>query len=139
MKRFLSFIILTSLAVSFSAPVAAIENTVLKAGTQKIKPTNNKYEYVNLDWWKFFNDEFLNGYIVKAVENNKDLKMATLTIDEYYQNIVMQRASELPSIQAGFMPGYGNFTGKSDVGMMLPLVANYEIDIFGKTIIKQLL
>lgn len=132
MKRFLSFIILTSLAVSFSAPVAAIENTVLKAGTQKIKPTNNKYEYVNLDWWKFFNDEFLNGYIVKAVENNKDLKMATLTIDEYYQNIVMQRASELPSIQAGFMPGYGNFTGKSDVGMMLPLVANYEIDIFGK-------
>ncbi len=132
MKRFLSFIILTSLAVSFSAPVAAIENTVLKAGTQKIKPTNNKYEYVNLDWWKFFNDEFLNGYTVKAVENNKDLKIATLTIDEYYQNIVMQRASELPSIQAGFMPGYGNFTGKSDVGMMLPLVANYEIDIFGK-------
>ena len=63
---------------------------------------------------------------------NKDLKMATLTIDEYYQNIVAQRAGELPQLQAGFMPGYGNFSGKTDVGMMLPLVASYEIDIFGK-------
>lgn len=132
MKRFLSLAILASLTLSFTAPAIAIENTVLKAGTQKVKPTDNKYEYVNLDWWKLFNDEQLNGYIVKAIENNKDLKMATLTIDEYYQNIVAQRAGELPQLQAGFMPGYGNIMGKTDVGMMLPLVASYELDIFGK-------
>lgn len=136
MKKFLSFIILSSLAISYTVPVMAIESkTTLKAKTEKskvVKPTEQKYEYVNLEWWKDFNDEILNGYIVRAVENNKDLKMATLTIDEYYQNIVTQRASELPSLQAGFMPGYGNFSGKTDVGMMLPLVASYELDLFGK-------
>lgn len=135
MKKFLSFIILSSLAISYTVPVMAIENTVITAKTEQtkvIKPNNNKYDYVNLEWWKGFNDELLNGYIVKAIENNKDLKMATLTIDEYYQNIVAQRASELPQLQAGFMPGYGNFSGKTDVGMMLPLVASYELDLFGK-------
>ncbi len=135
MKRLLSLAILASLAISYTAPVMAIENTVLKTGTEKskvVKPNNNKYEYINLDWWKLFNDEHLNGYIVKALENNKDLKMATLTIDEYYQNIVMQRANELPQLQAGFMPGYGNIMGKTAAGVGLPLIASYEIDLFGK-------
>lgn len=135
MKRLLSLAILASLAISYTAPVMAIENTVLKTGTEKskvVKPSNNKYEYINLDWWKLFNDEHLNGYIVKALENNKDLKMATLTIDEYYQNIVMQRANELPQLQAGFMPGYGNIMGKTAAGVGLPLIASYEIDLFGK-------
>lgn len=135
MKRFISMAILVSLTLAYTVPVMAIEDTVVTAKTEKtqvIKPNKNKYEYVNLEWWKGFDDELLNDYIVRAVENNKDLKMATLTIDEYYQNIVAQRASELPSIQAGFMPGYGNFSGKTDVGMMLPLVASYELDLFGK-------
>lgn len=135
MKRLLSLALLASLAVSYTAPAIAIEDTVLNAGTEKtkvIKPNNNKYEYVNLDWWKLFNDEQLNGYIVKAIENNKDLKMATLTIDEYYQNIVMQRAEELPQIQAGFMPGYGNLFGKTSAGFGLPIIASYELDLFGK-------
>ena len=76
--------------------------------------------------------EIKNDYIVRAVENNKDLKMATLTIDEYYQNIAMQRASELPSIQAGFLPGYGKIIGSSAGGFGLPIIANYELDLFGK-------
>ena len=144
MKKLLSLAILMSLTVGNAVPVLAAQKTVLKAGAEqsvdknkkkkvdKVKPTKNKYEYVNLGWWAQFNDEYLNDYIVKAVENNKDLKMATLTIDEYYQNIAMQRASELPSIQAGFFPGYGKFIGPSSGGFALPLVANYELDLFGK-------
>ena len=58
--------------------------------------------------------------------------MATLTIDEYYQNIIAQRAGELPTIQAGFLPGYGKFTGSSAGGFGLPIIANYELDLFGK-------
>ena len=147
MKRFLTYVLLISFALSYTVPVLAIEDTVLGAGAEetkvvqkkkdkkkdsKITPQSNKYNYINLDWWKGFNDEILSGYIVRAVENNKDLKMATLTIDEYYQNVVAQRASELPSIQAGFMPGYGNFLGSSQGGFMLPIIANYELDLFGK-------
>ena len=102
MKKFLSFAIITSLALSYSVPVLAIEDTIVgsadkstgivvtdkkkekktkKNKSQKVSPQKNKYEYVNLEWWKGFNDEILSRYIVKAIEKNKDLKMATLTID----------------------------------------------------------
>lgn len=142
MKKFLSFIISTSLAMAYTVPVLAIENTpqgtnvettkVVKKRDKKISPQKNKYEYINLAWWEEFNDELLRGYIVKAVENNKDLKMATLTIDEYYQNVIAQRASELPSLQAGFTGGYSKIIGPSQGGFMLPILASYELDLFGK-------
>ena len=143
MKKFLSFIILTSLTMAYTVPVLAIEDTpqgasvettkvVNKKKDTKITPQKNKYEYVNLAWWQEFNDEQLSSYIIKAVENNKDLKMATLTIDEYYQNVIAQRASELPSLQAGFMGGYSQVIAPSQGGFMLPILASYELDLFGK-------
>ena len=103
-----------------------------KKKSTKVAPQKNKYEYVNLEWWKGFNDEILSGYIVRAIENNKDLNMATLTIEEYYQNVKAQRANELPSIQAGFMPGYAKIFGETAGTFGLPVIASYELDLFGK-------
>lgn len=145
MKKLLSLALIISIAGVNSIALAAQEKTVLKAGaeqtidknkkekkSEKIKAQKNKYEYVNLAWWQQFNDEYLNKYIVKAVENNKDLKVASLAIDEYYQNIMIQRASELPTLQAGFLPGYSKIIGPSQGGFALPIIANYELDLFGK-------
>ena len=151
MKKLLALAILVSLGMGNAAMVFAAEKTVLSAGaeqtvdndkqqaknekkkkSEKIKPVKDKYEYINMAWWKQFNDDILNDYIIKAVENNKDLKMATLTIDEYYQNVVGQRANELPTIHAGFMPGYGGFMEHEAGSFLLPLMASYELDLFGK-------
>ncbi len=137
MKRFLSFVILSSLALSYTVPVMAIDDTAKKqevaaTKSKKVTPTKNKYEYINLAWWQGFNDALLDGYIIKALENNKDLKMATLTIDEYYQNVVAQRASQLPSISAGFNTGYAEIMGPSAGAFALPIFASYELDLFGK-------
>lgn len=150
MKRFLSLAVLVSLnAGTFLPAFCAEQIPVLSASTeevkvdtnnnnknkkkeQRIKPVKNKYEYINMAWWQQFNDENLNNYIIKAVENNKDLKMATLTIEEFYQNVIAQRAGELPSLQAGFMPGYSKIIGPSSGGFGLPIMANYELDIWGK-------
>ena len=116
MKRFITLAIIASMAISYTVPVLAIQEANTKKTTtitesknkkkesDKIKPTENKYDYINLNWWQGFNDEYLNSYIVRAIENNKDLKMATLTIDEFYENVKMQRASQLPTIHAGFLP-----------------------------------
>ena len=150
MKKLLSLAILLSM-LGTSTAFAVNDNTVLKAGTEeniqkniykdikkhkseKVVPKKNKYEYINLAWWGQFNDEYLNDYIIRAVENNKDLKMATLTIDEYYQNVVMQRASEMPNLSAGFMPAYGKnpMTGASQGSFGIPIIASYEVDLFGK-------
>lgn len=140
MKKILSVLIITSLAMAYTVPSFGIEDinvektqkTTQSKKTQKIKPLKNKYEYINFEWWKGFNDELLESYIIKAVENNKDLKMATLSVEEYYQKIAITRAGELPTIQAGFMPGYGNFTGKAHEAFGFPLIASYELDLFGK-------
>ena len=147
MKKLLIVTLMLSFITSNAGIAFSAEKTVLSAGAEqnvdknskktkeksnKIQPQKNKYEYINLAWWGQFNDEYLNNYIIKAVENNKDLKMATLTIDEYYQNVVMQRANELPTLQAGFFPGYGKFIGPSSGGFGLPIIANYELDLFGK-------
>ena len=150
MKKLLALAILVSLGMGNAVSVLAAEKTVLSAGaeqtvdnnkkvkkeekkkSEKIKPVKDKFAYVNMAWWNQFNDDILNQYIIKAVENNKDLKMATLTIDEYYQNVVAQRAGELPSLQAGFIPGYGGMMDHEAGSFLLPIFANYEIDIFGK-------
>ena len=106
MKRLLSLAIITSLALSYTAPALAINDVKQETSKQeKIKPTANKYDYINLAWWQQFNDEYLNGYIIRALENNKDLKIATLTVDEFYQNVAAQRSAQLPSVYAGFLPG----------------------------------
>lgn len=133
MKRFITLAIIASLTVSYTVPVMAIEeSTSHPVKAEKIKPTQNKYDYVNLGWWQGFNDEHLNSYIVKALENNKDLKMATLTIEEFYQNIVSQRSAQLPQINAGFLPGFSDFGNGSSDAYAFPIFASYEIDIYGK-------
>ena len=135
MKRLLSLAIIASIALSYTTPVMAIQDTkveIKQIKTEKVKPTSNKYEYVNLAWWEGFNDEYLNDYIVKALNNNKDLKMATLTIDEYYQNVVAQRSSQLPTINVGFLPGYSDFGNGASDSYAVPIMASYELDIYGK-------
>ena len=134
MKRLLSLAIIASIALSNTTMVLAIENNVKEEKTkvEKIKPTENKFDYINLSWWQGFNDEYLNSYIVKALENNKDLKMATLTIDEFYQNIVSQRSAQLPTINAGFLPGYSDFGNGPSDAYAFPIMASYELDIYGK-------
>ena len=148
MKKFLTAAIILSM-VGTNAVFAVNDKTVLNAGTEenvqkhiykdikkhkseKVKPKKNKYEYINLAWWSQFNDEYLNDYIVRAVENNKDLKMASLTIDEYYQNVIMQRSQEMPNLSVGFLPGYGKFMGKTQGNFGVPIIASYELDLFGK-------
>lgn len=139
LKKLISLIILASVCTAYTGVSYGIEdidstknNIKINQKNRKIKPVQNKYEYINMEWWNNFNDDYLCNYIIRALDNNKDLKMATLSVEEYYQKIASQRAAELPSIQAGFMPGYGNFTGKSHEGFGFPIIASYEIDLFGK-------
>ena len=135
MKRLLSLAIISSLMASSIAPVFAIQDTkvdVKQIKTEKVKPILNKYEYINLTWWEKFNDPLMVEYIIKAVENNKDLKIASLRIDEFYQNIVAQRSAQLPTINAGFLPGYSDLGNGASDSYAFPIFASWELDIYGK-------
>lgn len=101
--------------------------------SKKQKSNDYKYAYVNTVWWNNFNDANLSGYIDKAIKNNYDLKMATLAVEEYYQNTKLQFANELPQIGVGFAPYYTKIPGASwDWGFATPAYVNYEADIFLK-------
>ncbi|MEI8377872.1 MAG: TolC family protein, partial [bacterium] len=92
-----------------------------------------KFDYINLAWWESFDDKILKGYIVKAVEQNQDLKIATLKVEEYNQLVKLQFAKELPS--ASISPGIGSLkmAGADGSGIFnFPLVVNYEADVFLK-------
>lgn len=108
---------------------------MLKHQVKRNKKYDNsyKYEYVNLDFWKNFNDENLNKYINLALKNNYDLKIATLNVDEFYQGMKIQFANELPQAGLAFSPAYAKIQGQNaDWMMSLPMIINYEADIFLK-------
>lgn len=142
LKKIVTAILLVSLTGMNFAPVFAADKAdnnspkQFKSMVKKNKKTSDdyKYAYINMDFWSNFNDDNLNAYIDKAVKNNHDLKIATLTVDEYYQNVRSQFANELPKLNAGFAPGYMKMPGVSDAdwSFATPAFAQYEVDIFLK-------
>ena len=105
-----------------------------KTHKQRAKSNQFKYEYINYKWWNNFNDDILTGYIDKAIQNNYDLKNATIAVDEYYQAVKIQFANELPTVTTGFSPAYVKNQGfdNADWIYAMPAIANYELDLFLK-------
>lgn len=107
-------------------------------GNGKLPPINSqeKINYVNINWWDNFSDPYLKCYIIQAIENNHDAKQASWKVQEYKQNIKLQFAQELPSLSVG---GYyiGNhlpdtFVGTKTSIFTVPFYSSYEADIFLK-------
>lgn len=144
MKKVISIALLASMLGMNFVPVFAMTNSNESTKTtkqfksmikksKKQKSNDYKYAYVNTVWWNNFNDVNLSGYIDKAIKNNYDLKMATLAVEEYYQNTKLQFANELPQIGVGFAPYYTKISRASwDWGFATPAYVNYEADIFLK-------
>lgn len=144
MKKIITTALLASMLSMTIMPAVAVsgKNTTtpkqFKSMISKNKKTQQsddyKFNYVNMNWWGNFNDDLLNGYIEKAVLNNYDLKMATINVEEYYQNVRLQFANELPSAVAGFGPGVFKAPGMTNTSSAfgLPIIVQYEADIFLK-------
>ena len=104
----------------------------------KTKPRKNEHEsilgHVNLDWWQGYEDEHLEEYIVKAIENNKDLKIATLKVEEARQATKLNIAHQLPTLAVGASPMSYKMPGltTSDWAFAMPIIASYEVDLFLK-------
>lgn len=53
------------------------------------------------DWRKFFTDPVLKDVIARAIDNNRDLRIAALRVEEARAGYRIERADVLPSIAAG--------------------------------------
>ena len=131
----LSMTIMPALAVTEKSSASPKQFKSMVSKNKKTKKSDDyKFDYVNMNWWSNFNDDLLNGYIEKAILNNYDLKMATINVEEYYQNVKLQFANELPSAVAGFGPGFFKAPGMTNTSSAfgLPVIVQYEADIFLK-------
>ena len=116
-------------------PAYSIESQKqVKQSKKAAAAQTSKIDYINLKWWQGFEDEYLSEYILKAVENNYDLKIAASKVEQARQNVKVQFASELPSLTVGAMPGVGKLPMSTEAtwNFMVPIIASYEIDIFLK-------
>lgn len=131
----LSMTIMPALAVTEKSSASPKQFKSMVSKNKKTQKSDDyKFNYVNMNWWGNFNDDLLNGYIEKAVLNNYDLKMATINVEEYYQNVRLQFANELPSAVGGFGPGFFKAPGMTNTSSAfgLPVIVQYEADIFLK-------
>lgn len=131
----LSMTIMPALAVTEKSSTSPKQFKSMVSKNKKTpKSDDYKFDYVNMNWWSNFNDDLLNSYIEKAILNNYDLKMATINVEEYYQNVKLQFANELPSAVAGFGPGFFKAPGMTNTSSAfgLPVIVQYEADIFLK-------
>lgn len=141
-KRFIATLITTSiLSTNFLNAFALAQSSESQNSTDKKKNkliksqvSEYRFDYVNTDWWKGFDDEYLNEYIIKAIENNHDLKIATLRVEQYHQMMKLQFANELPQVSAGFAPTGIKLPGTSSTqgAWAFPINVSYELDLFLK-------
>jgi multidrug efflux system outer membrane protein len=93
----------------------------------------------NLQWWELLQDEELQKLIAIALEENKDLKVATATIQEYEARLMINRMDFAPQLNVtANAPAFGRNTAFLFPGFPNPF--NYyvqgnlawELDIWGR-------
>lgn len=110
---------------------------------------NNDYrlEYLNIKWWENYNDPILTDYLMKAYQNNQDLKIAAINVKQAQQIAKQSLAQELP--HAGIAGNFFRDFHSSDVwfgdvlipnykqsNFVLPLTMTYEVDLWGEKRLK---
>lgn len=106
--------------------------------TVQLKPSN---ELTLNDWQKYFPDPRLQALIAAALENNRDLRIATARIAEARAQYGIQQADRFPNLNltgsrnASLTPASASFTGtnfytrRNDLNVSL---VSYELDFWGR-------
>ena len=102
-KKALAALITISITGMNFLPLPAIAKDK-KDKVLKSQVSQYQIDYINMPWWESFGDENLNSYIAQAIENNHDLKVATLRVEQYRQLEKLKLAAELPTVYGGFAP-----------------------------------
>ena len=128
MKKLLALILISLMFIGITPQFTFAKKPAV------ITSEETMYSYINIDWWKNFNDPILTDYIIKAIQYNKDLKIATLKVEEKTEAKNITRAGEMPTFGGGAVPALYKLpqSTSSDGLFSVPIYANYELDLFGK-------
>ena len=93
---------------------------------------------LNVEFFSRFNDDYLFQYVNEAIDNNHNVKQATIRVEEYRQGVKSQFANELPSfsVAASYLgihsPKFNPNLSVSKNAFVLPFMVNYEADFLLK-------
>ena len=128
-------ILLTSCAVGpdYSRPDATSPNSF------RMAVEGEQGSMANLAWWDLLRDDELQKLIRIALEENKDLKRAVSTMEEFQARLLIARTDFVPTITATVnAPALGRQTGFLVPGFPNPFNyyiqgnLNWELDIWGR-------
>lgn len=87
----------------------------------------------DLPWDQVFTDPRLQTLIRTGLERNTDLQTAVLRVQEAQAGLMTSRLAYLPSLNMAPQGGVSSFDkSKGQWSYTLPVVASWEIDLFGK-------
>lgn len=87
----------------------------------------------DIGWCDFFTDPKLEALIARALDNNRDLRVAVLNVERARAQYNIQRADRFPSVSAnaGLTRTGGNVTTPGDI-YAASVDAAFELDLFGR-------
>ena len=96
-------------------------------------------EISNIAWWEQFQDPVLSGLVRTALENNKDLAIATANIDQASAQYGIVRSAQFPQVSAGVSASRNRSSANAAVpggetfsDYNINLSASFELDVWGK-------
>jgi outer membrane protein, multidrug efflux system len=128
--------VLTSCKVGpdYSRPEIPVSEAFRMAEEQK-----DVQSLANVPWWELYRDEELQRLIHMALEENKDLKRAVATVDEFAARMLVAKTDFVPQMNATVnAPAFGNTRNVGFPGF--PNIFNYyiqgnltwELDFWGR-------
>jgi multidrug efflux system outer membrane protein len=91
-------------------------------------------------WWALFGDSTLNGLEERALSGNQDLKMASARVEQAFASAGIARAAYAPQVAleaAGSRSQQSSTVDNPYINLLsndysVPLVATWELDLFGR-------
>ena len=150
MKKYFSSILLIIIITNSVINQQVFATNINEIKTKKLQNKSAKLECnceyklnaININWWDNFSDPYLKNYVNRAITENHSLKKTALITEEYRKNIQIALSKELPSI--GLSPTFARIkTAQNQIADIetaqtrtnvyaIPIIANYEADIFLK-------
>ncbi len=125
-----------SMAPTYERPASPLAGDWPALGLATASAGNAGQAASALEWQSFFSDPQLRKLIEVSLANNRDLRIAVLTIEQTRAQYQISRANQFPTIGAAAAglrqpstSGNGTITSTYTAGLAM---TSYEIDFFGR-------
>lgn len=86
----------------------------------------------DIGWRDFFVDDDLEALIARALENNRDLRVAVLNVERARELYRVQRSERLPGVSGAVDMTRTGDTPRTEIYSASVGVAGFELDLFGR-------